>query len=82
MDGYSLALVIFLVVVILALGGFCFLLYMALEVRDSTIETYREERLRLENKLLSLTSGLRDQGLEFKRFYSDSLIIGKIEEWK
>jgi len=69
-----------LVLVIIVLFVILFLMYVALECRDATIDTYKHELEKTNNKLLTLSTQLEKKGLYISKIWSDSISIESLND--
>lgn len=69
-----------LVLIMIVCFVFLFLMYVALECRDSTIETYKHELDKTNNKLMCLSAQLESKGFYISKLWSDSLTIERLND--
>lgn len=69
-----------LVLVIIGLFVMLFLMYVALECRDVTIDTYKHELDKTNNKLMCLSAQLESKGFYISKLWSDSLTIERLKD--
>lgn len=69
-----------LVLAIIILFVLLFLMYVALECRDTTIEIYKNELDKTNNKLMCLSAQLESKGFYISNLHSDSLTIKRFND--
>lgn len=67
-----------LVLVIIILFVLLFLMYVALECRDNSIELYKNELDKSNNKMLVLAAQLEKHGFYITKMHSDAISIERL----